>query len=238
MYRIVICDDEPQILSGLEKMISYEFGTAGISADYVTVSDSRRLMEQLMEESIDILFLDIDMPYYSGMDIAGFLNENDRNTILIFVTSHDALVYRTFAYKPFAFLRKTHLSEDLKEVSGRIAGELDRRRQKLLLCKGSEVHKLKINDIVYIESDGNYVEIVTQTGRIRYRETMTEMEEELSAKGFLRCHKGYLVNPEYIVRFKSGGLEMGCGGERIVEIPVSRSYEKEVRRKIVESVRR
>lgn len=237
MYRIVICDDEPRILSDLEKMISSQFQTVGVSAEYTAVSDSRRLMEQLQAESIDILFLDIDMPYYSGMDIAGFLNENDSNTILIFVTSHDALVYRTFAYKPFAFLRKTHLSEDLKEAAGRIAGELDRRRRELLLTKGSEVCKLKIKDIVYIESDGNYVEVVTRTDRIRYRGTMTEMENELSAKGFLRCHKGYLVNPEHLVRFKSNGLEMRCGGEQTVEIPVSRSYEKEVRRKIVESVR-
>ena len=81
--------------------------------------------------------------------------------ILVFVTSHDALVYRTFAYKPFAFLRKTCLDEDLAEFSQRIGKELEQKKSELILTKGTELCKVRIKDIVYMESEGNYINIVT-----------------------------------------------------------------------------
>ena len=105
MYHIVICDDEKEILQELSEKIKEQFERKNISAEYSCVDDSRTLMELLQTEKVDVLFLDIDMPYFSGMDIAGWITENGLNTILVFVTSHDALVYQTFAYRPFGFMR-------------------------------------------------------------------------------------------------------------------------------------
>ena len=72
---------------------------------------------------------------------------------------------------------------------------------------------------------------------IKYRETMTNLEKELIDKGFIRCHKGYLIQGKYIVRLKSAEVELCCGTEESRWIPVGRSYEKEVKRKILESIR-
>ena len=110
------------------------------------------------------------------------------------------------------------------------------RKQELFLAKGQEITRIRIKDIFYIEAEGNYLNIFGKHGVIKYRETMTNMETELSGKGFIRCHKGYLVHSDYIEKVRSTELEMGCG-EKNIMIPIGRSYEKEVKRKIMELFR-
>lgn len=236
MYRIAICDDELQILNNIHTKVKSCFDEKSIPAEYRCLSDARELMKMLCEENIDILFLDIDMPYFSGMDIAGFILEKNIKTILVFVTSHDALVYQSFAYKPFGFIRKTHIDAELPELAERMKKELNDRRQELTITKGQEITRIKIKEVVYIEAEGNYLNIYTEKDIIKIRETMTNIENELKYKGFIRCHKGYLINSEFITKIKTAELEVPYNGGSI-SIPIGRSYEKDVRQKILVSIR-
>lgn len=235
MYHIAICDDEKEILNEIVRKIKASFDEKEIPAEYVPMNDARALMEFLQKQTVDVLFLDIDMPYFSGMDIAGYINEKGLQTMLIFVTSHDALVYQTFAYRPFGFVRKTHIDDELEELSGRIKKELIDRKQELVIEKGQEIIRIPIRQIIYIESEGNYLNIYEKNTAIKVRETMTNMENELSGKGFIRCHKGYLIHVDYIEKFCSSEVEMRCGQENKV-IPVGRSYEKDVKRRVLETL--
>lgn len=236
MYHVVICDDEKEILDEMHKKISSSFYENNISAQYTCFDDARKLMECIKSGKIDVLFLDIDMPYYSGMDIAGYVNRQGLKTILIFVTSHDALVYQTFAYRPFGFIRKTHVDEEIDELVKRVHNELLENKQELVVRQGQESVRLLINDIIYIESEGNYLVLKMKEQELRIRETMTSIEKQLQGKGFIRCHKGYLVNAGYIERFKNTELILKMGNESVA-VSVGRSYEKEVRRRIMEMLR-
>ena len=252
MYKIAICDDEKEILKIISTKIESVFQQKDIQATYYEINDSRVLMELLKKENMDVLFLDIDMPYLNGMDIAGYINEQGLHTILVFVTSHDALVYQTFAYRPFGFIRKSCIEEEIDELTERIEKEFIDRKQELILAKGTEIVRILINDIVYIESEGNYLNIYIYKNYpeqlametkecksyvIKYRETMTNMEKELVHKGFIRCHKGYLVNGNYIEKFKSSEIEINYKEETKL-IPVGRSYEKDVRKKMLIQLRK
>ena len=236
MYQIAICDDESKILNDIQGKIAACFQSQDISAEYFCTDDSKEMMEHLRQEKVDVLFLDIDMPYFSGMDIAAYLNENRLNTILVFVTSQDALVYQTFTYRPFGFIRKTHIDEELQELIKRIHKELSDRKQDLVISKGQELIRVLIQDILYIESEGNYLNFYMKNDTVKIRETMTNMEKELCHKGFIRCHKGYLINGEHIEKLRSGEVDLQCDGAT-VSVPVGRSYEKEVRKKIMEFMR-
>lgn len=237
MYQIAICDDESKILNDIYVRIKACFNEQEIPAEYFCTEDSKKMMEHLQKEKTDVLFLDIDMPYFSGMDIAAYLNENKLNTILVFVTSQDALVYKTFAYRPFGFMRKTHIDDELKELVDRIKNELNDRKQDLVICKGQELTRILIHDILYIESEGNYLNFYTKNDTIRARETMTNIEKKLCEKGFIRCHKGYLINAEHIEKLRSTEIDLQCEGVSET-VPVGRSYEKEVRKKIMEFMRK
>lgn len=235
-YRIAICDDESKILKDIQTKIESCFNAQEIPAEYFCTEDSKKMMEYLQKEKVDVLFLDIDMPYFSGMDIAAYINEKKLNTILVFVTSQDALVYQTFAYRPFGFIRKTHIDDELQELVERIKKELNDRKQDFIISKGQELTRVFIQDILYIESEGNYLNFYTQNDTIKIRETMTNIEKELCGKGFIRCHKGYLINAAYIEKLKNTEIDLQCEGIQ-KSVPVGRSYEKEVRKKLMEAMR-
>ena len=236
MYKVIVCDDEKEILNSIQISVKESLENNEVNAEYECIDDARILMKTLKEQKIDVLFLDIDMPYFSGMDIAAYLNENKLQTILVFVTSQEALVYKTFAYRPFGFIRKTYMDEELNELTERIKKELNDRKQDLVISKGQEVIRILIQDIFYIEAEGNYLNVYTKNDTIRIRETMTNMENELGRKGFIRCHKGYLINAEYVGKLRSSEIDLQCDGIS-QSVPVGRSYEKEVRRKIMEFIR-
>ena len=237
MLKVVVCDDEENILKDIASMVENKFSEKQIDCQMLAINDARILLEQLKENPIDVLFLDIDMPYYSGMDIASYISENMLPTMLIFVTSHDELVYKTFAYKPFGFLRKSHIAEEIDELVDRLSKELEFRKQELVITKAGEIVKISLCDISYIESEGNYLNIRTSEEIIRHRETMSNMENELKGKDFIRCHKGYLVNVNCIEKMKMSELVVKCGNEDAI-LPVGRSYEKDVKKKIMESIKR
>lgn len=236
MYHIAICDDESRILQDIHTKIAAAMEEANIPAEYFCTDDSKKMMEHLQAETVDVLFLDIDMPHFSGMDIAAYINEHHLNTILVFVTSQDALVYQTFAYRPFGFIRKTHIDVELQELTERISKELQDRKQDLVILKGQELIRIVISDILYIESEGNYLNFYMKNGTIKIRETMTNIEKELCHKGFIRCHKGYLIHGQYIEKLRNSEIDLQCDGASI-SIPVGRSFEKEVRKKIMECMR-
>lgn len=236
MYHIVICDDEKEILDDIRRKVRNCFEQNDISARYTGFDDPRKLMECMQSEKIDVLFLDIDMPYHNGMDIAGYINEHGLKTILIFITSHDALVYQTFAYRPFGFIRKTHIDQEIDALVKRVHRELLDNKQEFVVRKGQELIRVLIKDIIYIEAEKNYLVLRTGDDMIRIRETMTNAVEELGGKGFIRCHKGYLVNADYIEKLGKSEVLLRAGDESIA-LPVGRSYEKEVRNKILEMLR-
>lgn len=236
MYKVIVCDDEKEILKSIQISVKESLENNEVNAEYECIDDARILMETLKEQKIDVLFLDIDMPYFSGMDIAGYINENHLDIILVFVTSHDALVYKTFTYRPFGFIRKSYFNQEIDEIALRIKEELNSRKQELLIQKGQEITRVLLGDILYIEADGNYLKIILKDSELKIRETMTNIENELLGKGFIRCHKGYLVNSQYVKKLKSGEIEISQESN-IITIPVGRSYEKDVRGRIFELIR-
>lgn len=233
MYHIVICDDECEILKKIEKRIKTGFKQSGIPAVYTVLTDSRELVKVLNSKPVDILFLDIDMPYFGGMEIAKMITDRGYKTLLVFVTSHDALVYQTFAYRPFAFIRKSYFEEEADEVIRRLEKELTALREELIIKRGQEVKKIRIDDIYYLEAEGNYINICTIDGKEKCRNTLANIEKELAGKNFVRCHKGYLVNLKHIGRLRNSEIELAGG----MIIPIGRSYEKEVKYRILEIMR-
>ena len=124
----------------------------------------------------------------------------------------------------------------MEELTLRIRRELLEGQQELIIQKGQELYRLLLGDLLYIEAEGNYLVLQLKNEKIRIRETMTNMENKLCGKGFIRCHKGYLVNTWHIEKLK-GTEVMIRQGEESIAIPVGRSYEKDVRKMIYEMIR-
>ena len=237
MYKIAICDDEEKILWDIQKKIEKCFLSKETEAEYFCTKNPEEMLEYIKNEKLDVLFLDIDMPHISGMDIASYIKENRPEIIFVFVTSQEALVYQSFEYRPFGFVRKTHVDDEIEELVIRIKKELSEKKQELVIVKGQEFIRLTRQDIIYIESEANYLNICTKRETLKVRDTMTNMEKELKESGFVRCHKGYLVNANLIEKMKGSEIELRGETENYF-VPIGRSYEKDVKKKILELIRK
>ena len=142
MINVIVCDDEEKILHRIVELVEKKFLENNILCEVRAPADSRELIKIMEEDIVDVLFLDIDMPYYNGMDIAGYINKNKLKTMIIFVTSHDALVYQTFEYRPFGFVRKSYVDEEITQLIKRIAAELDERKEEIAVIRGQEITRI------------------------------------------------------------------------------------------------
>lgn len=233
MYRTVILDDEEKILKSITEDVQAVYKSEGINSEIMSFNNAEQFLKLLDEKIVDILFLDIDMPYFTGMDIAQFIMEKGMKTLIIFVTSHDTLVYKTFTYRPFGFIRKTYFEKELEEVAKRLSVELESMNENIIVQTSDKTFAIRKDDIIYIESEGNYVNIYIKSRCEKIRETLSNMEKELFQRGFVRCHKGYIVNAKCIDKVTSGELLLNNG----IHIPVGRNYEKGVKRKLLEIMR-
>lgn len=231
-YSVVICDDERRILKELKTFVEEIFQRSPYEGEVRTVSEAAKLASCIEKEPIDILLLDIDMPYINGLELASLITEKQLPILLIFVSNQESLVYESFQYQPFSFIRKSMYQKELEQTILRAIKKL-LSKELFVLRIGAELIRLNLQEIYYMEAAGNYVEIVTDKETIRYRETLSNMERQLAAKGFVRIHKGFLVNEQAVYRLMSDKVILSNGAE----LPIGRKAREQTRRLLIRSFR-
>lgn len=197
MLHLAICDDEKKFCEFYKEKVQAILGD-GVQVQ--TYMDPRCCLNDLQQGRQDIVLLDIDMPELSGLQMASILQEQDTEPkpILIFVTSQDTLVYESFRYHPFGFIRKNFLEEELDRVLQEAREEWKKRKKQYTFRCENEIVTLLHKDIIYIEAEGNYLEIHGTERVYRTRETLSKVEKELAPWGFVRIHKGFIVNQQAV----------------------------------------
>lgn len=233
MIQIAVCDDEKSVLDEICSKIQKSFANIKCPAEIFQTDNPFELVEHIKNRAIDVLFLDIDMPSLSGMDIAQFLIDRGANTLLVFVTSHDALVYQSFRYHPFGFIRKSHFDEEIGTVVKSIADELQKRNEHFSFKTNEGFFKVPFADILYFESESNYINLYCVDNQYKFRGTITSLENELSAKGFIRTHKGFLVNQQHIFAIKGDDIELS--NKQL--LPIGRTNRESVKKTILRYMR-
>lgn len=205
MLTMAVCDDDLHFAHMLTQKIRQlctlhlpdridcrvvpEFG----SADEV--------LEYLKKFAIHVLFLDIHMPQMDGFGLARILNEKYPDTIIVFVSAHDALVYKSFAFNPFRFLRKDHIEKELPLAFQKVIEKCITDKETLLLDTTEGQVILRLRDILYFESEKNYYTVHCASGALYHcRGTISSMEEATQKYDFFRIHSAFIINEEYVER--------------------------------------
>ncbi|WP_312811996.1 LytTR family DNA-binding domain-containing protein [Sedimentibacter sp.] len=219
-YFIAVCDDEEFALSQISGAVKKEFEKSGMNVDITVFNEPKLLLELNRTSSFDVIFLDIDMPKLDGIETARIIKKQNPESLIIFVTGKDELVYKSFEVHPFGFIRKLKLKEEISSIVEDIIKELS-RNDYMLNFKIEGIHyKLLIDEIAYIESKGNYIIINTTDGlTYKYKDSINKKEMELSEHGFVRTHEKYLVNLKYIFKINKSSVTV----IQNYNIPVSRS---------------
>lgn len=180
------------------------FDRAGFDCLLDAYPSGSELMEAHRKKPYDILFLDIYMPGQSGFDIAKAVRQQNEETLLIFVTSQDALVYNSLDYRPFQFVRKgtsDSVTTELAAVTHKLVHYFRENEQIELDLGVGERRSLTYRDIIYLKSSLHYIEYHLKDGEVlRVRQSMADAKQKLETHDFVQIHRQYIINLRAIER--------------------------------------
>lgn len=220
--RILLVDDEYLALNLLEGYVQQVPGARLIAK----CKSALEAMDVLQQEEVDILFLDIQMPSLSGIDL---LKSLDRPPATVFTTAYrdyavDAFALNAVDYlvKPFSFSR--FLQAMHKAIQYQQKGQAVAEGTEYLSVKvDGKLVRVKISEIIYVEGMKEYVRIVCENNKYVTFERMKNMEETLPANQFMRVHKSYLIARNKVKAIEGNMLEVGGA-----KIPISRSLRSQI----------
>ena len=220
--RIILCDDDIPFTQSFAKRLSSAFKDLGIKPEIIVTNTGIDALRQFTQKPTDALFLDIDMPDQDGFSVANELMKMRTKPLIIFLSSLEHLVYQSFAFQPFWFLRKTHL-EDLPMVLEKMTKVINNTKVHYTATINGSNISIPISEIFYFESEGHYIIAHRNGSKLRYKAPISDIERELSRYFFVRCHVGYLVNCRFIQICSRTTLTLTTGQV----IPVSRAQAAE-----------
>lgn len=230
----IICllvDDEPPALDVLKSYI------ASVSSLELAGScnDGLEAMDVLREKTIDLLFLDIQMPHLLGTDLVRTLKNPPK---VIFTTAYRKFAIEGFELdavdyllKPISFERFLKAVNKVMETNLRLTATNETGSDSKNNLHNAFINlradrkniKIPLDDILYVESLKDYIKVVTKTKNIITKQSISSVEETLRGNYFIRIHRSFIVAINKIESFTSDTIEIGRQ-----ELPISRMYRHEV----------
>lgn len=229
--KCLIVDDEPlarKLMTGhVEKLPDWEITDI--------CKNAVEAYEVLVQNPVDVLFLDISMPVVSGVD---FYRSLKKPPYLVFTTAYPEYAVEGFELeavdylvKPITFDRflKTaeRLSKKIKENDPISISDKPSRRTFLFIKHFSKLVKISFKDILYVEAQKDFVNFVLNDDKLLAAMTMKQTEGLLPEADFIRIHRSYIVSVNAVTAIFGNIVEVGD-----VQIPIGGNYKDKVLEKI------
>lgn len=219
--RVAVVDDQ---LSAQDKLISYLEKNADaleIRLQIDRYNDGISLIDQFHNQ-YDLIYLDVEMEILDGMSTAKKIRERDPNTILVFVTNHAQVAIQGYAVEASDFLLKPLAEFTFQEHFRKIVKKMNALDGSIVVKVSGTTKKLLLHDIIYIESQGHYIDFVTKEFRVTTIDSMKNIEAKLPKERFFRISNSVIINYQHIDEVQRNDVIM-----KDVVIKVSRARKKE-----------
>ncbi|MHA3019937.1 LytR/AlgR family response regulator transcription factor [Mycobacterium sp. BMJ-28] len=237
---VLAVDDEAPALDEL----AYLLGRHPCVAEVFTAGDATSALRELNRHTIDAVFLDINMPGLSGIELAAVLTNFAHRPAVVFVTAHDDKAVAAFDVGATDYLLKPIREDRLDEAVRRAAtvqassaaGEQDSDVVPAEL--GGVTQLVPRDSIGWVEAEGDYARLHAATGAHLVRIPLSVLETRWADHGFQRIHRSYLVSLRLVtgLRTQDGAVLVRLrtnGASPAVELPVSRRQARELRDRLV-----
>ena len=233
--RIAICEDEIKIAEELKECIlkmSQYMSDKNVSVEIFTNGFS--LMDYLDEGNVDAIFMDIVLEKENGINLTSNIQEKYNNIKIVFITGYINYVEDVFNVKPFALLMKPISEDRVKNILLKLENALLEEKEEYIVLENKDgAYTIDENTIIYVESDGRYINFITEfSDRIRVIMTMSEVEKKLSHK-LIKIHRSYMLNPSKIKKLERNVAIM----KNDAHIPISRGNYKEVYEEYIKNIK-
>ena len=202
--KIILCDDDPAFLKALHGDIERTFSRLNMEA-VITSFNSPADISRSVLAACDMAFLDIDFENedQNGIDIARTLREVNSHAYVFFVTNYIDYAPAGYEVQAFRYILKQDRNQVLERYILQAMEKMAEGQAYLRLRDKEQSIDLRLEEISYLEVLDHYVSI--HAGPVNYtlNATLSSMETEMEAHGYLRIHKSYLVNMAHIRKFRS-----------------------------------
>ncbi len=201
-------------------------GELEVKAHFTNVSDATVFLN---ENIVDLLFLDVEMPGEPGFTL---LDQISFSPKVILTTSKADYAYNAFEYNVTDFLKKPYtyqrFLQAVKKVSALLeAVQSESGEDHIFIKTEGKLVRLNNDDVLYIESMGDYVRFVTNDKKYIVHNTIKNLEEKLNRKAFMKIHRSYIVNIQKVDNIRENALFI-----RGIELAISKAHKAEVIQRI------
>lgn len=227
MLKIAVVDDEKEVATQMERLLIEMCKELQLEAEIEVLGSGEEAVGSLNHESMyHLIFLDIEMGAYSGIDVSRFIREalQDEMTQIVYVTGKNGYDRQLFEFRPFGFIEKPATVEKIREILSKYLRIFGEKQEVFEYKSGHSTYFVKLSDILYFESVDRKVKIKTLVGEEYFYGAIQDVAERVKNRAFFAPHKSYLVNYGFVKSFHPDCMYL-VNGERI---PVAKGKRKEV----------
>ena len=229
--KCIIIDDEPLAIKVIKTHLK-EFENIELVATFNTAMAALPTIES---NEIDVIFLDINMPKMSGLE---FIKTLTTKPYIIITTAYREYAVESFDLDVLDYLVKPIPFGRFFKAVNKITSRINLEKEKpsevffkeepyIFLKVDKKLMKIKLNDILYIESLKDYIKVITVIGDYLVHRSMTSMIEELPSENFLRIHRSFTIAINKITSVEGNSVEIANR-----RIPIGRNYLQFAKQKI------
>jgi two-component system LytT family response regulator len=222
--RCIIIDDEPNAVSLLEVLIGQTTQWQLLGKCY----NALEAIEFLKTHTVDFIFLDINMPHLTGMELAGLL---PKETKIVFTTAYAEHAAESYAFQTIDYLLKPITLKRFRAATQKIEAAfgkqtvIEKTESKaddayFFVKSGKTLRKILLDEVLYFEGEKEYVRLVSSTEELLIYRRLKDIEEQLSSP-FVRVHNSYIVNTKLLNKIQDNHIYIGSK-----QIPVSEKFRE------------
>lgn len=241
--KAIIIDDEP-LARDLIKAYLKDYPEVELAEE---CGDGFQGVKAIQQHVPDIIFLDVQMPKLTGFEMLEVL---DNIPFVVFTTAYDQYAIKAFENNAVDYLLKPFSKErfsvalnkvkermkDVAEESTKVKTMLENLPQqeektdRVVVKTGAKVKVIPVSELIYLEAQDDYVMLYTEEGKYLKQQTMKFYEDQLDARQFVRVHRSYIINIDYIAQiepYEKDSYRIALKNKAVV--PVSRSGYKRLK---------
>lgn len=234
MVKVAFCDDDVSVLNELQVLLDEYRIKKNQEITYTAFYSPIELLAAVERGSrFDVLLLDVLMPGENGIDTATEIRRYDSNVKIIFLTSSAEFAVQSYTVNAFFYQLKPVHAESFFQVMDAVLAECEKEQANSLVlrCK-SGIAKIELRQLEYCEVIHRTLFLHLVSGTVlESTGSLDKLCDQLSVYGnFLRPHRSYLVNLEYVQNLSTRAITMSC----MAEIPIPRGKYNEIKNTFLE----
>jgi len=222
----IIIDDEPNAVNLLEILIRQGTEWQLLAKCY----DALEAMAFLKKNKVDFIFLDINMPQLTGMELAALLPQE---TKIVFTTAYSEHAAESYTFQTIDYLLKPVTLKRFLTSTQKIESHFGKKepvaipaptheKEYFFVKSGKTLSKIRLDEILYFEGEKEYARLVTSTGQLLIYRRLKDIQEQLPLP-FVRVHNSYIVNTRQLEKIQDNHIFIA--GK---QIPVSEKFRPEL----------